>query len=150
MRGCGFAVAAMIAIMFVWHGPAAAGGVVRWVDKDGKVHYSETPPSEAPAAESRIEVHNAGSTADEPAAPSAQGKSRDCATIKCLGDQMEADRLQREREYERQREKAAKAEKADKRHDRYDDVMRQNCLNMGASTKTNCNDKKEVRKLYGK
>lgn len=37
---------AVIALVALMHAPAFAGSVYKWVDKDGKVHYTSTPPPE--------------------------------------------------------------------------------------------------------
>lgn len=81
----------------------AASGVYKWVDDQGKVHYSE----QAPATGDNVTLRTAPpSTNKEPEL--SQGESvRDadgnCLTIKCVADEMEQSRLQREAEYAKQR-----------------------------------------------
>ncbi len=123
----------------------------RWVDKDGKVHYSETAPLDTPAAENKIDVKTPSATADDATAPKAKrDRAGNCVTIKCTADQMEADRLAREREYARriaENERAGDKKPATDRQaakDRaLDEHLRESCLNgvyYGGDFRVDCND----------
>lgn len=80
-----------------------AASVYKWVDKNGKVYYSESPPPKGETSKVKIPPPSAN---DEPVI--SQGMSvRDpdgkCLTIKCIADEMETSRLARERSYVKQR-----------------------------------------------
>lgn len=81
----------------------AAAGVYRWVDDNGKVHYTQTPPSTGDTT--KIKAPPAGSDDAPPVSPSdsVRGADGNCLTIKCMADEMESARLQREGDYARQR-----------------------------------------------
>lgn len=82
---------------------AVASGVYKWVDDQGKVHYSE----QAPATGDNVTLRTAPpSTNKEPElsqGESVRGADGNCLTIKCVADEMEQSRLQREAEYAKQR-----------------------------------------------
>jgi hypothetical protein len=145
-------------------GNAAAGSLYRWVDKEGKVHYSESPPVETPTTETKIHVRTPAGTPDDSEIPKSDYDANgNCATIKCMADQMEAERLERERGYARQRqenEQAATSEKQksasrviDSAAGLRDEKLRTQCLNgvyYGANSKVNCNDAAALRNEYSR
>lgn len=47
---------------------AAATGVYRWVDEEGKVHYSDVPPAEQPQQAERIQVRTTPADPEKAAA----------------------------------------------------------------------------------
>ena len=81
-----------------------------------------------------------------------------CLTMKCLADQMEADRLAREREYARrisENERAARQKTPDGKHatagNPLDEHLRENCRNglyYGTSSKVDCDDIATLRKQW--
>ncbi len=53
----------------------AAAGVYKWVDREGKVHYSDTPPANVPSRP--VDVPNIGAETRPEASPAAQQQPRD-------------------------------------------------------------------------
>lgn len=96
-----------LALVLVWAMTlplqAAAAGVYKWVDEKGKVHYSERAPSGGDNAKVRTAPPSANSEPEVPQGESVRGADGKCLTIKCMADEMEQSRLQREAEYARQR-----------------------------------------------
>lgn len=138
---------------------ATATDLYRWVDKDGKVHYSQTPPVKAPATEAKVKIRAPHANAGDPAAPQAERDAQgNCISIKCLGDQMEADRLAREREYARQIAENERATQKKTSEDKQstpltslDEHLRENCrrgLFYGTSSKVNCDDIATLREQW--
>jgi len=84
--------------------PGMAQKLYKWVDKDGKTHYSQTPPADAAASQSKLNVPKQDSPAPQ-VELTEDGRDPDgnCKTMKCMADQMEADRLEREQGYATQR-----------------------------------------------
>lgn len=96
-------------VVAVMSNSTLAEKVYRWVDKDGKVHYSQTAPAAGASGEKEIRTTpppTPDTAADEPEERNERG---DCLTVKCMADQMEADRLKRERGYAEQRAKNERA-----------------------------------------
>lgn len=130
----------------------AADSLYRWVDRNGEVHYSQTAPLETPATETRIKIQKSSA----PAKPQAERDDNgNCLTIGCLADQMEADRLAREREYARQiaeHQRAARRETTEPAATNpLDDHLRENCRNglfYGPSSKVDCDDIAGLRKQW--
>ena len=126
---------------------AIAAGPYKWVDKDGKIHYTDVPPTQGDA--SRVKVPAANPSPESPSED--QTSDRDakgnCRTMKCLADEMEATRLQREKDYDRQRaenERYAK-QKSNPPHyvnGRDLETMIQQCRSGACGTDTrNCEDR---------
>lgn len=136
-------------------GLLVAAGLYKWIDKDGKVHYSSTPPSEAPRTETRLSVPNA--PADVPLPQAERDDSGNCQTVKCMADQMEADRLARERGYAQRR---AENERATRKpvattqpqvSTPIDQHLQENCRNglfYGPSSRVDCNDIATLRQQW--
>lgn len=80
-----------------------ASGVYKWVDEQGKVHYSEHAPSSGGKAKMRVAPPSTNNEPEVSQGESVRGADGNCATIKCMADEMEQSRLQREAEYARQR-----------------------------------------------
>lgn len=57
-----------LVMLFVTPAPVEAGSVYKWVDKDGNVHYTNTPPPEASQQE-RTVLDERGNVTDTLAAP---------------------------------------------------------------------------------
>lgn len=153
----------LLIVMLWWSMPTAtAGSLYRWVDKDGKVHYSEKPPAEAPKAESKVHITNPAPSRAEESVVFEDGRDEkgNCVTMKCLADQMESDRLARERGYAQKRadnERAAAAHKKPQGGAQpspptaLDDHLRENCKNgvyYSGNYRTNCDDIAELRRQY--
>lgn len=144
-----------VLVTFVFPSLLVAAGLYKWVDKDGKVHYSSTPPSEAPRTETRLSVPNA--PADVPAPQADHDDSGNCQTVKCMADQMEADRLARERKYAERRaenERAARKPAATAQPQvstPVDQHLQENCrkgLFYGSSSRVDCNDLATLRQQW--
>jgi len=153
MRSTVISAIAFSAFLIVpWSGMAA--GLYKWVDKDGKVHYSETPRSDGES--SSLKVQEAPSDTEPPLnqGESVRGPDGNCLTVKCMADEMESDRLQREDAYARQRaenERAARkrtpsAPKEAPIAESEKDWLRNQCLNgsLGPSTR-DCDDYEKLR-----
>lgn len=140
---------------------ASAAELYRWVDKDGKVHYSQTRPAEAPTTQTKIKVPDtkAGSDGDG-MPPGDRDEHGNCVSIKCMADQMEADRLERERGYARQKaenERAAKVppsvSKPSSPPNPRDELLREQCrsgIHYGGNSHPNCDDTATLEKEYSK
>jgi len=83
---------------------AASAQIYRWVDQNGRVHYTnERPPKDVPATVVDPD--------EKESAPAPQ--SSECYTIRCQGERMEERQRKREAEVEREyAERAAAAPKA--------------------------------------
>lgn len=141
---------------------AVAANLYKWVDKDGKVHYSQTRSATAPASEAKIELRTpSGPNNTNNSTPQAErDASGNCLTVKCLADQMESERLAREHEYARQiaeNERAGKKNKNIKESKSpaaatgLDEHLRENCrrgLYYGASSRVNCDDIAALRDAW--
>lgn len=138
---------------------AVAANVHRWVDKDGKVHYSQIPPVTAPADEAKLKIQTPSAlSAGEAAGPQAERDAQGvCLTMKCVADDMEADRLERERGYA---ERIAENERAGRKKTEskqptipnpLDEHLQANCRNglfYGSSSKVNCDDIATLRQQW--
>lgn len=153
----------VLCLAVLFPGILAAAGVHKWVDKDGKVHYSQAAPKEKPSTESQVRVSRPPSGSDVSEPQPERGENDECLTIKCMADQMEADRLERERGYAQRRaenERAARKKPADgtkmgvgsKSHDTpLDEHLRENCrkgLYYGSTSKVDCNDVAKLRQQW--
>lgn len=141
---------------------AVADKVYRWVDQDGKVHYSQTAPATAPTSEQELKI-SAPATPDAAAdVPEERNERGECLTIKCMADQMEADRLQRERGYAAQRAKNERAlKKADAKPSsvpagppsEHDKQLQHNCrrgVYYTMNSRVNCDDIAQLRAEWRK
>lgn len=146
---------------------AVAEKVYRWVDQDGKVHYSQTAPGAGATSEKAITTTTPPSAANAPDPEAEPEPERDergqCLTIKCMADQMEADRLQRERGYAEQRAKNERAlqKKSETAASKtpagplteHDKQLQHNCkrgLFYGTNTRIDCDDVNALRKEWAK
>ncbi len=138
---------------------ALADKVYRWVDQDGKVHYSQTKPDAAVTNERSFATTPAPTPDATPESQPERNQRGECLTIKCMADEMEADRLKRERGYAAQRAKNEQAlkKKAETKAapktaavplNEHDKELQHNCkrgLYYGTNTKINCDDMDAVR-----
>ncbi len=135
---------------------AAAGGVYKWVDKDGKVHYSQTRPKETDASALKVSPPPPA----DAAAPSSGGASK-CLSYECYAEMLKQDRLERERRYaqaraERDREfererrqRGTTAPSASSGGSISDEYLRSLCRGGGQNaTKTDCNDTAKLRRQF--
>ena len=54
MRARGYVQAICVAVAFAGLNAAAQSTVYKWTDKDGKVHFSDTPPADRDAQQKRV------------------------------------------------------------------------------------------------
>ena len=150
-------------VVAVMSNSALAEKVYRWVDKDGKVHYSQTAPTSEASGEKEIRTTpppTPDTAADEPEERNERGE---CLTVKCMADQMEADRLKRERGYAEQRAKNERAlpKKAEVKPStvpsgplsEHDKQLQHNCrrgLYYTTNSRINCDDMDQVRAEWRK
>lgn len=80
-------------VLFATPGLAGAGSVYKWVDKDGNVHYTNTPPPEASQQE-RTVFDEHGNVTDTLAAPKTLEELE--AERKLEAERLEAERLAKE------------------------------------------------------
>lgn len=140
---------------------AVAEKVYRWVDQDGKVHYSQTAPGAGATSEKAITT-TAPPRADSATEPEPERNERgECLTVKCMADQMEADRLKRERGYAEQRAKNERAlqkkpgtgwpPKPPTTLSARDKELQHNCrrgLFYGSNSKIDCDDMDALRREW--
>lgn len=136
---------------------AVAAGVYKWVDKDGKVYYSQTAPREKASSKVKTQAAPSGAESQLPQGESIRGDDGECLTIKCMADEMETDRLKREGEYAKrhaENENAAKKKPQDGSPNSTvsageKDQLRKLCLNgsIGPSTR-DCDDIDKLRRWY--
>lgn len=81
----------------------AASGVYKWVDDQGKVHYSEQAPATGDNATLRTAPPSTNKEPELSQGESVRDADGNCLTIKCVADEMEQSRLQREAGYAKQR-----------------------------------------------
>lgn len=155
-------------IVFAWLAGMAAHAafaekIYRWVDQNGKVHYSQTKPDTATTSERSLVTDPAPTPQAAPALePEPERNQRgECLTVKCMADEMEADRLKRERGYAEQRAKNERAlqKKSETSAPKtpsvplseHDKQLQHNCkrgLYYGSNSKINCDDMDAVRKEW--
>lgn len=89
--------------------PAVQGAVYKWVDADGKVHYSQSPPLDRPAEKVKMPSQPPADAAPKAQAPKTIGteKEPDTATTKdqnqaAQKDKKETKKEKREKEAQRQ------------------------------------------------
>ena len=82
-------------------GTATAVEVYRWIDEEGVVHYSQTPPSDRPAVRLDVEAP----AADDPA----QARAETRALLESAAERAYQERLERE---ERERLRQSREERA--------------------------------------
>jgi len=157
-------------IVFAWlagmASPAAfAEKIYRWVDQNGKVHYSQMKPDTAATGERSFVTDPAPTPEAAPASESEpeRNKRGECLTIQCMADDMEAERLKRERGYAEQRarnERALQKKTATSASktpstpvSEHDKELQYNCkrgLYYGTNSKINCDDMDAVRAEWKK
>lgn len=137
--------------------PAAASGVYKWVDEQGKVHYSQQAPSSGDNVPIRTPPPSTNNEPDLSQGESVRGADGNCLTIKCVADEMEQSRLQREAEYAKQRAvndsqarppKQAGAAELPPQGPLYgDEYMRTQCLHGQCSglSRRDCDDVQKLR-----
>ena len=135
---------------------AHAGGVYKWTDKDGKTRYSETPPPDAAYSKMEPASHSGSGESELPQGESIRGPDGKCLTLKCVADEMEADRHQRardraERDAELRRQATTKpTAAAPKSHMpplRGDDQVRNDCrMGLQGPNATDCDDATRLRR----
>ena len=132
-----------------------ASGVYKWVDKNGKVHYSQHAPAKDGVTKLKTPPQRPDGADSEPGysqGESVRGPDGKCLTIKCRADEMEAARLKRYREYDRQRAENQRhiQKKSNSTQplisDAYMNGVRTQCLHgrCGSSTR-NCDDMAVLR-----
>ena len=141
----------------VWSLPAAASGVYKWVDAQGKVHYSERAPSSGDNVPIRTAPPSSNSEPELSQGESVRGADGNCLTIKCVADEMEQSRLQREAEYAKQRaindsharppKRAAATELPPQGPLYSDEYMRTQCLHgqCAGVSRRDCDDVQKLR-----
>lgn len=89
----------ILLLFFIAAGPSRAGGIYKWVDEEGVVHYGEQPPPEG-ARELRIRSGGeTESSAESPTAAPADLKTQRDKMIQAL----QQERLARQEEKQKQR-----------------------------------------------
>lgn len=88
----------LILVLLVAIAQPAAGQVYKWVDSKGMVHYSDDPPKGVNAVPVNVEPQ--GATTDDP---------KECHTIKCQGERLEAAKAREAEAEARQQAKAPPA-----------------------------------------
>ena len=141
----------------VWSLPAGAAGVYKWVDAQGNVHYSERAPSSGDNVPIRTAPAGTDNEPELSQGESVRGADGNCLTIKCVADDMEQSRLQREAEYAKQRaindkeaqpKKHAGAAELPPQGPLYgDEYMRTQCLHGQCSglSRRDCDDVQKLR-----
>lgn len=134
-----------------------AGKVYKRVDKDGRVFYSQIPPREGASSQVTTQAPPSDDGTQLPQGESIRGTNGECLTIKCVADEMEADRLKREGEYARRRAENENAAKKKPQNGSSNptaspgekNYLRQLCLNgsIGPSTR-DCDDIDKLRGWY--
>lgn len=148
----------VLCALFASVGVCNAAGVYKWVDDTGKVQYSETPPAQRESEQMNY-VPSSGASESLPQGESLRGADGQCLTVKCMADEMEAARLQRERDYARQRAENERAahqtarpvKSKEKSQSALDDHLRENCrrgLFYGADSHVSCDDIVALRKQW--
>lgn len=156
-------------IVFTWLAGMAshaafAEKIYRWVDQNGKVHYSQTKPDTAATSERSFVADPAPTPEAAPAEPEPERNQRgECLTIQCMADDMEAERLKRERGYAEQRAKNERVlqKKTETKTlktpstpiSEHDKQLQHNCkrgLYYGTNSKIDCDDMGAVRAEWKK
>jgi len=123
----------LLAVLLLNLDLASAESLYRWTDRDGRVHYGDVPPREAPLTQQAFEVPD---NYDEQAHADAERRNReleewwDREVAERAADekrqQQEEERAQRELEASHRREDAARARRSAARRDRYAEIERRN------------------------
>lgn len=138
----------MVAIGFALPFAAHAAKLYKWVDSNGKIHYSEIAP--APGA-TNVEV------VPVPPAPPSSGEKGTCVSHECYAKQLERDRIEREKGYakmhaeqerhERQVRARKVAEAAAEKRSADDEELHRLCIHghMGFADLRDCENPKKLR-----